>query len=298
MPGDAGTRTIFATRTGSPLSNNNVRRTFREFLEIAGLADAGISLRSYRRTGATVIARSIGTDAAAVFLGHTSTAITEGHYIEPDRAIDITPAAQLERTLRPAASDASCSPSVQQTVRTHCSTPSTARAPMRRRRAETAGPQRAREAAPGPDVALSIDPIRLSHGWLESSPPSDLRILSLWARFRRSRRSCRISMAVAARSVVAAASAFPQEGAQDGRASSPPVIAGHSGIRLRPSRKGRYGRCGSSSTAEPACARIGVGMNHSRGRRVRGRRGRRSSPRLRRDPSGACGRRIGIGVGE
>jgi hypothetical protein len=54
-----------------------------------------------------VIARSIGTDAAAVFLGHTSTAITEGHYIEPDRAIDITPAAQLERTLRPAASDAS-----------------------------------------------------------------------------------------------------------------------------------------------------------------------------------------------
>ncbi|MGA8048010.1 MAG: hypothetical protein WCA30_17270, partial [Dermatophilaceae bacterium] len=95
------------TRTGSPLSNNNVRRTFREFLEIAGLADAGISLRSYRRTGATVIARSIGTDAAAVFLGHTSTAITEGHYIEPDRTVDATPAAQLERTLRPAASDAS-----------------------------------------------------------------------------------------------------------------------------------------------------------------------------------------------
>ena len=107
MPGDAGTRTIFATRTGSPLSNHNVRRTFREFLQIAGLADAGISLRSYRRTGATVIARSIGTDAAAVFLGHTSTAITEGHYIEPDRTVDATPAAQLERTLRPAASDAS-----------------------------------------------------------------------------------------------------------------------------------------------------------------------------------------------
>lgn len=93
-------------------------------------------------------------------------------------------------------------------MRTHCSTFSTARAPMRRRRAETAGPQRAREVAPGPDVALSIDPIRLSHGWLESSPPSDLRILSLWARFRRSRRSCRISMTVAACSVVAAASAF------------------------------------------------------------------------------------------
>ena len=32
-----------------------------------------------------MIARGMGTDAAAAFLGHTSTAITEGHYIEPDR---------------------------------------------------------------------------------------------------------------------------------------------------------------------------------------------------------------------
>ena len=62
---------------GGPLSPYNVRRTFREFLEIAGLADTGISLRWYRRTGATVIARGIGTDAAAAFLGHTSTVITE-----------------------------------------------------------------------------------------------------------------------------------------------------------------------------------------------------------------------------
>ena len=27
--------------------------------------------------------------------------ITEGHYIEPDRTVDRTPAAHLERTLRP-----------------------------------------------------------------------------------------------------------------------------------------------------------------------------------------------------
>ena len=33
--------------------------------------------------------------------------ITEGHYIEPDRAVDPTPAAHLERTLRPAEPDAS-----------------------------------------------------------------------------------------------------------------------------------------------------------------------------------------------
>ena len=94
-------RTIFANRSGGPLSPYNVRRTFREFLASAGLGDSGISLRWYRRTGATVIARGLGSDAAAVFLGHTSTAITEGHYIEPDHTIDPTPAAQLERTLRP-----------------------------------------------------------------------------------------------------------------------------------------------------------------------------------------------------
>jgi integrase len=107
MPRSATTQTIFASRSGGPLSPYNVRRTFREFLQLAGLGGSGISLRWYRRTGATVIARGIGTDAAAAFLGHTSTLITEGHYIEPDRAVDPTPAAHLERTLRPAEPDGS-----------------------------------------------------------------------------------------------------------------------------------------------------------------------------------------------
>ena len=74
---------------------------------IAGLADTGISLRWYRRTAATVIARAVGTDAAATFLGHTSTAITEGHYIELDRTVDKGPADHLERTLRPHLPDGS-----------------------------------------------------------------------------------------------------------------------------------------------------------------------------------------------
>lgn len=94
-------RTIFATRNGGPVSPYNVRRTFRDLLKLAGLGEAGISLRWYRRTGATVIARGMGSDAAATFLGHSSTAITEGHYIERDRTVDPTPAAHLERTLRP-----------------------------------------------------------------------------------------------------------------------------------------------------------------------------------------------------
>lgn len=93
-------RTIFAGRNGRPLVPPNVRRTFREFLIDAGLADSGISLRWYRRTGATVIARGMDSDAAATFLGHTSSAITEGFYIEVDTTIDRTPAAHMERTFR------------------------------------------------------------------------------------------------------------------------------------------------------------------------------------------------------
>lgn len=54
-----------------------------------------------------MIARGIGTDAAAAFLGHSSAVITEGHYIEPRRSVDPTPAVYLERTLRPAEPDGS-----------------------------------------------------------------------------------------------------------------------------------------------------------------------------------------------
>jgi hypothetical protein len=98
-------RTIFTNRTGGPLSPCNVRRTSRAFLEAAGLAGQGITPRWYRRTGATAIARGASTDAAATFLGRGSTAITEGHYIEPDRTIDHNPASRLERTLRPVSPD-------------------------------------------------------------------------------------------------------------------------------------------------------------------------------------------------
>jgi len=92
--------TLFHNRTFGPLSMHNFRRTFREFLAIAELADSGITPRWYRRTGATVLARGLGVAAAATFLGHASTAVTEGHYIEPDRSIDFSPADVLERTLR------------------------------------------------------------------------------------------------------------------------------------------------------------------------------------------------------
>lgn len=41
----------------------------------------------------------MSVDAASVFLGHTSTAITESYDIEPDRTVDTTPAAALDRVL-------------------------------------------------------------------------------------------------------------------------------------------------------------------------------------------------------
>ncbi len=96
---------IFHNRDGGAYSQHNLRRTFREYLELAGLADSGISFRWYRRTGATVLARAVSVDAASAFLGHTSTAITEGYYIEPDTVVDLTPAAALDRILRPGALD-------------------------------------------------------------------------------------------------------------------------------------------------------------------------------------------------
>jgi hypothetical protein len=48
-----------------------------------------------------VLARGLAVDVAATYLGHTSKAITEGHYIEPDRTVDFRPADVLQATLRP-----------------------------------------------------------------------------------------------------------------------------------------------------------------------------------------------------
>lgn len=101
MDEDQAERTIFANRTGGPLSLHNVRRTFREFLDLAGLKGSGISPRWYRRTGATVLARGLGVDVAADYLGHASTTITTGHYIEPDTRIDFATARLLQTSLRP-----------------------------------------------------------------------------------------------------------------------------------------------------------------------------------------------------
>lgn len=97
--------TIFHTREGGVITLHNLRRTFREFLKDADLEDSGITPRSYRRTGATVLARGLGIETAAAFLGHTNVAVTEGHYVAPDTSVDLSPARVLDLTLRPDAPD-------------------------------------------------------------------------------------------------------------------------------------------------------------------------------------------------
>lgn len=99
-PDQAGV-TVFHNRYGKVLVLHNLRRTFRDVVKDAGLRGLGITPRWYRRTGATILARGIGVDAAATFLGHTSTAITENHYIQPDTFVDQPPATLLDLALQP-----------------------------------------------------------------------------------------------------------------------------------------------------------------------------------------------------
>ncbi|WP_033197177.1 tyrosine-type recombinase/integrase [Agromyces italicus] len=88
---------LFATRAGTPLTPNNIRRTFRKILESAGLKDMNISPHAFRRTGATLLAKELGMQAAADMLGHTSTSTTKAHYAEPDRTVKSAPADVLQQ---------------------------------------------------------------------------------------------------------------------------------------------------------------------------------------------------------
>ena len=91
---------VFFSRNGTPLTTANIRRRLREALTAAGVEI--VTPHAFRRTVATVIDRQAGTDLAAELLGHTSTAITKLHYIQPDERVDPRTAEILE-TLAPGA---------------------------------------------------------------------------------------------------------------------------------------------------------------------------------------------------
>ncbi|MFD6175550.1 MULTISPECIES: tyrosine-type recombinase/integrase [unclassified Isoptericola] len=92
---------VFFTRTGTPISTNNFRRTLRRVLQ--GTEAEGVTPHAFRRTVATTVERAVGIDLAAELLGHTSTEITRVHYIEPNQYVDSTTAVVLQRSLRPGA---------------------------------------------------------------------------------------------------------------------------------------------------------------------------------------------------
>ncbi|GAA1953968.1 tyrosine-type recombinase/integrase [Agromyces allii] len=96
---------LFFTRNGTPLAPFNVRRTFRQILDEAGLGGLEISPHAFRRTGATLIAHELGIQAAADQLGHTSTSTTKDHYAEPDRRVSPLPAQVLQRLAPTEAAD-------------------------------------------------------------------------------------------------------------------------------------------------------------------------------------------------
>jgi integrase len=94
---------LFFTRNHTPLTTNNIRRRLRAVLDEAGIK--GVTPHSFRRTVATVIDRAGGADLAAEMLGHTSSAITKQHYIEPDEKVNPVTAEILEALAPRAAED-------------------------------------------------------------------------------------------------------------------------------------------------------------------------------------------------
>lgn len=63
---------LFFTRRGTPLTPNNVRRTFRLVVEQAGLAGRRIMPHSFRETVATLISQEANVETAAEVLGQLS----------------------------------------------------------------------------------------------------------------------------------------------------------------------------------------------------------------------------------
>jgi integrase len=94
VAGEPDDALLFASRNGTPLTTNNVRRRLR-----AALADAeveGVTPHAFRRTVATVLSRDGSTELAAEMLGHSSVEITKAHYIEVDGIVDAATADLLE----------------------------------------------------------------------------------------------------------------------------------------------------------------------------------------------------------
>lgn len=70
---------VFVTSTGNWLSPSNVRRSWRAAL---GADFSWVRPHSFRKTVATLIKETYGIETAQTQLGHSSTRVTEAHYIQ------------------------------------------------------------------------------------------------------------------------------------------------------------------------------------------------------------------------
>lgn len=99
-------QTVFHTKQGTPLSPANVRRLWRSIRDAnVAMLPEGVDLaevvpHTLRKTVATTLDEVAGTDLAAELLGHSSTAVTRAHYVQPRKQVDPRTAEILE-SLRP-----------------------------------------------------------------------------------------------------------------------------------------------------------------------------------------------------
>ncbi|MFI7583164.1 tyrosine-type recombinase/integrase [Kocuria sp. M1N1S27] len=74
---------VFPSSTGTLREVNNVERQWRDARASRHLREfSWVTWHTFRRTVATLIDRSTGTDDAAAVLGHSGTAVTSKHYIQ------------------------------------------------------------------------------------------------------------------------------------------------------------------------------------------------------------------------
>src|SRR5439155_26927395 len=86
---DTPTDAIFASRRGTWLSPNNVRRQWRQARADTGLA--WVTPHTFRKTVATLIDKEADTKTAAAQLGHASEQVTDTYYIaKPVLAPDVS----------------------------------------------------------------------------------------------------------------------------------------------------------------------------------------------------------------
>ena len=90
---------VFATRKGTPLCPNNVRRRWRAIRMKAGIPSEK-TIHTFRKTAGTRINEKFGEAIAADFLGHSDTSTARRHYIRRRDLVAPGSAAALESLLR------------------------------------------------------------------------------------------------------------------------------------------------------------------------------------------------------